>query len=97
MNKQRTRIGIVSRAGPGQTHTQCDGKQVNTTKVEKNENTTEGERVTDLDGAGAAVDGRGEPVDCAIVVNQHIDVEGNIELTVVTVEGDRKTRGLHLV
>lgn len=50
-----------------------------------------GERETDLNRAGAAVDGRGQPVDCAIAVNQHIDIEGNIELTVVTVEGNRKT------
>lgn len=50
-----------------------------------------GERETDLNRAGAAVDGRGQPVDCAIAVNQHIDIEGNIELTVITVEGNRKT------
>lgn len=53
------------------------------------------ERETDLNRAGAAVDGRGQPVDCAIAVNQHIDIEGNIELTVVTVEGNRKTCGYH--
>lgn len=39
-----------------------------------------------LNRAGAAVDGWGKPVDCAIIVNQDIDVEGHIKLTVITAE-----------
>lgn len=56
--------------------------------MKKNKNkTTE----PDLNGAGAAVDGWGEPVDRTIAVNQHVDIERNIELTIVTVDGGEKT------
>lgn len=53
----------------------------------------ERERETDLNRAGAAVDGRRQPVDRTITVNQHIDIEGDIKLTIVTVEGNRKASG----
>lgn len=63
--------------------------------MKKNKKKTTG---TDLNGAGAAVDGWGEPVDRTIAVNQHVDVERNIELTIVTVEGDGKTNmALYLI
>lgn len=53
------------------------------------------ERTRDLNRAGAAVDGWWQPVDCTIAVDQHIDIEGNIKLTVVTAEGNRKTSGCY--
>lgn len=63
--------------------------------MKKNKNkTTE----TDLNGAGATVDGWGEPVDCTIAENQHVDIERNIELTIVTAEADGKTNmALYLI
>lgn len=37
-----------------------------------------------LDGAGAAVDGRGEPGHHSVAVHQHVDIQGHVELAVVT-------------
>lgn len=42
-----------------------------------------------LYGAGAAVDGWGKPVDCPIAVNQDVDIQGHVKLTVIAV--GRKT------
>lgn len=40
--------------------------------------------------AGAAVDGWWKPVDCPIAVNQDVDVESHIKLTVITAEIERQ-------
>lgn len=39
--------------------------------------------------AGAAVDGWWKPVDSPIAVNQDVDIESHIKLTVITVEIDK--------
>lgn len=52
---------------------------------------------TNLNGARAAVDGGGKPVDRAIAGNQDVDVESNIKLTVVTVDGSRNDLYFYLL
>lgn len=53
------------------------------------------ERERNLNGAGAAVDGRWQPVDGTVAVNQHVDIQGDIKLAVVTAEGTEETSGSH--
>lgn len=35
--------------------------------------------------AAAAVDSRRQPVDCPITVDQHVDIESHVKLTIITV------------